>query len=129
MTLLSSADGRAVRGPERSEAESAGIGTAFSWTVGKLLQFSIEWLVRLTGRRVEKRSAPWLDCVLGKPGFLGTRVYQQIAEEKDLELCMPPDAGLIPDFSALRGPSFDPDGVNPRIRHFYEHAALYHLEV
>ena len=129
MSLLSSADNRAVRGPGRSEAESARIGTAFSWTVGKLLQFSIEWLVRLTGRRVEKRSAPWLDCVLGKPGFIGTRVYQQIAEEKDLELRMPPDAGLIPDFSALRGPSFDPDGVNPRIRHFYEHAALYHLEV
>src|SRR5215831_20660927 len=52
MTLLSSADGRAVRGPERSEAESAGIGTAFSWTVGKLLQFSIEWPVRCSGNRV-----------------------------------------------------------------------------
>jgi len=29
----------------------------------------------------------------------------------------------------LSGPSFDPDQVDPRIRHFYEHAALYRLEV
>jgi hypothetical protein len=29
----------------------------------------------------------------------------------------------------LRGPSFDPDQVDPRIRHFYEHAGLYRLEV
>jgi hypothetical protein len=41
----------------------------------------------------------------------------------------PEDAGLIPDFEALRGPSCNPDQVHPHIRHFYEHAALYHLEV
>lgn len=101
----------------------------FSRFVGFVLCLCIEWLVRLTGRRVEKKDAPWLDCVLGGPELNGARVYQDIAEEKGLELSMPPDAGLIPDFSVLRSPSFDPDSVDPRIRHFYEHAALYHLEV
>ncbi|GEM_PF-2061648 len=85
--------------------------------------------MRLTGRKVQRKDAPWLECVLGKPGLIGTGVYQQIADQQGLNLSMSPDAGLIPDFSALRGPSFDPGAVHPRIRHFYEHAALYHLEV
>ena len=38
-------------------------------------------------------------------------------------------ASKFSDFSALRGPSFDPDAVHPSIRHFYEHAAAYQLEV
>lgn len=109
--------------------EDSRLRAAFSSAVGLVLQFCIEWLVRLAGRRIERKDAPWLECVLGKPGLIGTGVYQQIADEQSLELSMPPDAGLIPDFEALRGPSFDPDAVDPRIRHFYEHAALYHLEV
>src|SRR4029077_4614347 len=76
-----------------------------------------------------KSEAPWLACVLGKAGVIGTGVYQRIAEEEKLELGQPPDAGLISNFERLRGPSFDPDRVDPRIRHFYEHTALYKLEV
>jgi len=56
-------------------------------------------------------------------------VYQRIAQEEHLQLRNSPHAGLIPDFGALRGPSFDPDAVHPRIRHFYEHAAEYQMEV
>jgi len=36
---------------------------------------------------------------------------------------------LIPDFNSLRGPTFNPDAIHPAIRHFYEHAASYQLEV
>src|ERR1700693_5793172 len=76
-----------------------------------------------------RSDAPWLDCVLGKTGVIGTGVYQRIAKEEKLELSQPPNAGLIENFASLSGPSFDPDQVDPRIRHFYEHAALYRLEV
>jgi len=113
--------------PEQPAAHSE--RPLFSATVGLLLQLCIEWLVRLAGRRVKRKDAPWLNCVLGKPGVIGTGVYQRIAEEQNLAVGMPPDAGLIPDFGALRGPSFDPDTIDPRIRHFYQHTALYHLEV
>jgi hypothetical protein len=111
------------------EEPPKGLRSAIYSALGLLLQICIEWLVRLTGRRIRKSDAPWLDCVLGKPGVIGTGVYQRIAQEEKLELTQPPDAGLIEDFAALRGPSFDPDQVDPRIRHFYEHAALYRLEV
>src|SRR6201998_190776 len=111
------------------EEEPTGVRAAVYSLLGLLLQVTIEWLVRLTGKRIRKSDAPWLDCVLGKPGVIGTGVYQRIAQEEKLELTQPPDAGLIEDFAALRGPSFDPDQVDPRIRHFYQHAALYRLEV
>ena len=108
------------------EPRSAGIfysGFAF------LLELFIEVMVRVTGRRMRRSDAPWLRCYLGKPGLIGTGVYQRIAQEEHLQLRNSPHAGLIPDFGALRGPSFDPDAVHPRIRHFYEHAAEYQMEV
>jgi hypothetical protein len=111
------------------EPRESGLQVALSSAIGVVLQFVIEWLVRVTGRRVERKDAPWLECVLGKPGLIGTGVYQKIAAEQGLGLSTPPNAGLIENFESLRGPSFDPDQVHPRIRHFYEHAALYHLEV
>jgi len=111
------------------EEQPTGARAAVYSFLGLLLQVCIEWLVRLTGRRIHKSDAPWLDCVLGKPGVIGTGVYQRIAEEQKLEIGQPPDAGLISSFENLRGPSFDPDRVDPRIRHFYEHTALYKLEV
>jgi hypothetical protein len=83
----------------------------------------------VTGRRIHKKDAPWLHCYLGKPGVIGTGVYQRIAVEEHLQLRNSPHAGLIPDFNALRGPSFDPDSIHPNIRHFYEHAAEYQMEV
>lgn len=102
--------------------------SAFSNAIGAILQFSINRLVRFTGHRVERKDAPWLECPVGKPGKIGIGVYQKIAKEQGLDLSTPPDAGLE-DFEVLRGPSFNPDAVDPRIRHFYEHTALYHLEV
>jgi hypothetical protein len=38
-----------------------------------------------------------------------------------------PDAGLITNFDALKGPRFDPACVRPEIWHFYEHTASYRL--
>jgi hypothetical protein len=94
-----------------------------------LLELGIEWMVRMTGRRIRRSEAPWLKCFLGEPGLIGTGIYQRIADQERLKLRVPPTAGLIPDFEALRGPTFDPGAVDSRIRHFYEHAAEYQLEV
>jgi len=97
--------------------------------LGYFLQKCIEWLVRLTGRRILKSRAAWLDCVIGRPGLIGAGIYDQIAKEQHLELTARDDAGLLPDFSSLAGPSFNPGNIHPRIRHFYEHTAQYRLEV
>jgi hypothetical protein len=104
------------------------LNSGFHRAMGWLLETVIELLVRVTGRRVRRADAPWLDCPLGDSVLIGTGIYDRIAREHDLEPSLVPDAGLIADFAALRGPSFDPDRVHPRVRHFYEHAAQYQLE-
>jgi hypothetical protein len=97
--------------------------------IGFCMEWFIELLVRATGRRVRKTDAPWLECFLGKPGLIGTGIYERIAAESELRIRAPKDAGLLDNFSALRGPTFDPNSVRPEIRDFYEHAAQYQLEV
>jgi hypothetical protein len=119
-----------VSGASQDNSHESQTIRGFVYSVmGFVLQKCIEWLVRLSGRRVLKTDAPWLNCVIGREGRIGTGVYQQIAEEQKLQLSMPPQAGLIPDFDTLLGPSFEPARVHPKIRHFYEHTAAYHLEV
>jgi hypothetical protein len=93
------------------------------------LEKGINLWVRTTGRRMRENDAPWLRCPLGERGRIGTGIYERIARDENLEIKVPPGAGLIPDFNALRGPGFDPDAIHPAIRHFYEHAAAYRLEV
>src|ERR1700751_5383766 len=102
--------------------------SAFYRAIGWSLETFIELLVRSIGPRVRRADAPWLDCPLGDSVLIGTGIYDRIAREENLALRLMPDAGLIADFSALRGPSFDPDQVHPRVRHFYEHASQYQLE-
>ena len=109
------------RAPEKTGALHAGFGT--------ILALGIELLIRVTGRKIRRSEAPWLSCFLGGKGRIGTGIYERIAESEHLELRKPPTAGLVPDFESLRGPGFNPDLVQPRIRHFYEHAAAYSLEV
>src|SRR5579872_2537957 len=97
--------------------------------IGFCMEWFIELLVRVTGKRVSKAEAPWLDCFLGAPGLIGSGIYERIAAESGLRIRAPKDAGLISDFNALRGPSFNPHTIRPEIRDFYEHAASYQLEV
>ncbi len=97
--------------------------------IGFCLEWGIEIMVRVTGKRVRKTDAPWLSCFLGQPGPIGTRIYERIAAEQGFRIEAPGNAGLIPEFSALRGPSFNPYAIRPEIRDFYEHAAQYQLEV
>jgi len=111
-----------------SPSGKTGFTGALYSVLGWLLETAIELLVRLTGRRVRRRDALWLSCPLGDSVLIGTGIYERIAREESLALSLVPDAGLIADFEALRGPSFNPDTVHPRVRHFYEHAAQYQLE-
>src|SRR5258707_10980482 len=93
------------------------------------LESGIKIWVRTSGKRMREADAPWLRCPLGERGRIGTGIYERIAREENLQIQVPPGAGLIPDFNALRGPGFNPEAIHPAIRHFYEHAAAYQLEV
>src|SRR5262245_36988963 len=77
--------------------------------------------VRLTGRRIARRDAPWLECPMGPRGRIGAEFYRSLAEREQLAIRAVPDAGLLPDFAVLASDQFDPAAVNPGIRDFYEH--------
>lgn len=113
----------------RTENVSKHTGTVLHSIFGSVLAWGIELLVRVTGRKIRRSDALWLSCFPGGSGRIGAEIYERIAEVEHLELRKPACAGLVQDFEALRAPGFNPDTVHPRIRHFYEHAAAYNLEV
>jgi hypothetical protein len=39
------------------------------------------------------------------------------------------DVGVVASLDALRGPDFDPDAVDPRVREFYEHTTRFTLDI
>ena len=93
------------------------------------LENGIHLWVRLTGKLVRKSEAPWLTGPLGGKERIGTSIYERVAKAEGLVIRTPPNAGLLEHFNVLRGPNFNPDAVHPDIRHFYEHAAEYQLDV
>src|SRR5438270_10593192 len=93
------------------------------------LESGIHLWVRFTGKLVRKSEAPWLAGPLGGRERIGTGIYERIAKAEGLAICTPSNAGLLEHFNVLRGPDFNPDAVHPDIRHFYEHAAEYQLDV
>jgi len=93
------------------------------------LESGIHLWVQLTGKLVRKSEAPWLAGPLGGRERIGAGIYERVAKAEGLLIRTPPDAGLIEHFNVLRGPNFNPDAVHPDIRHFYEHAAEYQLDV
>src|SRR5258708_26623187 len=93
------------------------------------MESGIHLWVQLTGKRVRKSEAPWLAGPLGGRERIGTSIYERVAKAEGLLIRTPPDAGLVEHFNVLRGPNFNPDAVHPDIRHFYEHAAEYQLDV
>jgi hypothetical protein len=96
--------------------------------IGAAAAAGIRQWVRLTGKRIVKRDAPWLDCPMGPPGRIGPEFYNYLAEREHLHIRPATAAGLLPDFHALKGARFDPATVRPEIRDFYEHTSCYRLE-
>src|ERR1041385_9035610 len=126
---MSAATNHGLSSTENARESSRGIASALHSLVGYALETGIHLWVRLTGKLVRKSDAPWLSAPIGGRERIGTEIYERVARDERLETRTPAGAGLLENFNSLRGPAFDPDAVHPAIRHFYEHAAEYKLEV
>lgn len=85
--------------------------------------------LRIFGRTVRKADVPWLIGPMGS-GKVGDHPYDVVANREGLAIDRSaPDAGLLPDFDALSGPGFDATKTDSEVRRFYEHTALYELDV
>ena len=113
----------------KDRAAPSGLAGLLHEVISFCLEGGIHLWVRLTGKLVRKSDAPWLVAPLGGRERIGTGIYERVAQTEGLLIRTPPNAGLLEHFNVLRGPDFNPDAVHPDIRHFYEHAAEYQLDV
>jgi hypothetical protein len=93
--------------------------------VGAAIIHALIWLLGRTWRRAD---VPWLAGPVGGP-VIGDAPYRDVAASEALTLERTAQAGLLPDFAALRGPRFDPEAVHPLIREFYERTAAFTMDV
>ncbi len=98
--------------------------------LGRFGAMGIRLFLRLFGRTVRKADVPWLVGPVGSKVASGESPYQLVAEREGLSIDeKASEAGLLPDFAILSGPDFEPARTDPAVRHFYEHTAMYDLDV
>jgi hypothetical protein len=106
-----------------------GTGASLLAPVGMVIQWLIQQWVRWTGKLVHTEDVPWLVGVIGD-NKIGADFYQNYARNSGLEIIRnQPEVGLLEDFNCLRGADFDPERVDPKVKHFYERTVEYTLDV
>ncbi|MBO0854744.1 MAG: hypothetical protein J2P18_13405 [Nocardia sp.] len=89
------------------------------------------WWWRRSGRVVDLDDADaWLRApmIVDPNAAVGDRWLGAEADRGGGRVLSGPDAGLLPDPSALAGPRFDPDRLNAGVRDFYQHTARWRME-
>lgn len=114
--------------PRKATGET-GMLTTLSGAIGGMAAAGIRAWVRLTGNRIAREEAPWLECPMGPADRIGGDFYSRLADSLKLKLLPPANHGLLPSFAPLRGPGFDPDRVCPQVRDSYENTSSYELAV
>ena len=91
----------------------------------------IRLYLRLVGRTVEEADVPWLVGPIGPASIeIGARPYEMVAEREGLTIDRSGGlAGLVPDFDALGGASFEASKTDREVRRFYEETSRYDLDV
>jgi len=77
---------------------------------------------------VDLRDSPWLSAPVGATTGIGPSFVADLARSEDLAVRNDPDGGLLPDFSVLAAPRFDPSAADGRVVDFYARTAAYELD-
>jgi len=84
----------------------------------------------LLAERVRPEDVPFVVPLASQTRYVGTGYVRSLAEvlggtyHPDVE-----DIGIVASLDALAGPSFDPAGVDPLVREFYEHTTRFALDI
>jgi hypothetical protein len=84
----------------------------------------------LLAERVRPEDVPFVVPLGSETRYVGTGYVQSLAQvlggeyTPDVE-----DIGIVASLDALAGPSFDPAGVDPLVREFYEHTTRFALDI
>jgi hypothetical protein len=88
-----------------------------------------QWVCH-TGRLVNLAHDSWLEGLTGKTTKIGSAFFTEVAQEAGFEIRRSDSsAGLIRDFDTLMWNSHSANGVQTRVRQFYEHTAAFDLDV
>ena len=86
--------------------------------------------VSLLADRVPAAELPFVVPLSAQSRYVGTGYVQELAEvlggtyQPDT-----PDVGIVESLDELAGPQFDPAGVHPFVREFYEHTTRFALDI
>ena len=115
--------GRAVPGAVAAAAGVVGFRTASA------LLFRDPQL-SLLAERVRPEDVPFVVPLASQTRYVGTGYVRSLAEvlggtyTPDVE-----DIGIVASLGELAGPSFDPAGIDPLVREFYEHTTRFALDI
>src|SRR5688572_26608430 len=96
----------------------------------RFLQWVIHTWLRVSGKRMDTVSVPWLAGPYGTGKQIGDQFYSEFATRMGLHIHQDNEGGLLRDFHAVLNPE-DKNllKLNPRVAEFYEHTARFKLEV
>jgi hypothetical protein len=128
--LVGAATGLALRSRGRHVpgALAAG-GAVLAFRVLSALVFR-DAQVRLLAERVTAEDLPFVVPLESRSRYVGTGYVRELAEVLGGEYVADAhDVGIVASLDELAGPDFDPAGVDPRVREFYEHTTRYTLDI
>ena len=86
--------------------------------------------VSLLAEKVPAAEIPFVVPFVAHSGHIGPDYFRDLAESSAGRFERnAPDAGIVENMESLRGPTFDPDLVDPLIREFYEHTTRFKLAI
>jgi hypothetical protein len=118
----------AARGRPASGAVAAA-GTVLAYRTLSAALFR-DAQVSLLAERVKAEELPFVVPLEARTRYVGTGYVRELAGvlggsyQADA-----PDVGIVASLDELAGPQFDPAGVDPRVREFYEHTTRFALDI
>ena len=97
---------------------------------GALVDWTTQWWVQATGRRVALDEHSWLEGPVGDVDVIGTDFFARFADREGLTMVTDgPPRGLVENFAAFAGPACSPSQVDARVVEFYEQTSEYEFDV
>ncbi|MCM3885192.1 hypothetical protein, partial [Frankia sp. R82] len=116
-------------GRRRVPAAALAAATMASWRTLSALVFS-DAQVSLLAERVDPADLPFVVPRQAVSRRVGTGYIRALADELGGRYeAAAADIGIVADLGELAGPDFDPAGVDPLVREFYEHTTRFALDI
>jgi hypothetical protein len=130
--LLGAASGRlleAVASPRPVPAPVVASATMLAYRVTSALAFR-DAQVSLLAEQVRAEDLPFVVPRESRSRYVGTGYVRELAEVLGGRyVAAAPDVGIVASVDELAGPDFEPAGIDPLVREFYEHTTRFSLDI